>query len=703
MTTRNLDALFAPAAIAMIGARRKAGSVGAVVTRNLMQAGFSGPIRLVNPHDGEIEGERVYPRVDLLPETPDLAVVATPAETVPGLIAELGAHGCRAAVVISAGFEGGGRAAELKQAVLEAARPHLLRIVGPNCLGVLSPATGVNASFASAMPPAGRVALVAQSGAIAAAAMDSAAELGLGFSHVVTVGDCADVDVGDLLDWLALDRATDAVLLYVEGVGDARKFMSAARAAARIKPVAALKAGRSASGAKAALSHTGALAGAYAVYEAAFRRAGLLQVESLGDLLQAGAAFAAGLSAAGDRLAILTNGGGAGVLAVDALDLLGERVCELSAETLAALERIAPANWSRRDPVDILGDTRPETYGRALTALLGAPEVDAVMVLNCPTAVADSTEAASAVAAAAKAAPGKPVIGAWLGGERMEPGRRELARARLPAYATPEEGARAYAHLARARRNRELLRHVPPASTLVCDAAAARRIVSEALAERRTVLTDPEARAVLRAYCVPVVDSREVRTPEEAGAAAQALGSQIALKILSRQISHKTDVGGVALNLTGADETVAAAHRMLAAVGAKVPDAIIEGFVVEPMLRRPEAQEILAGVVQDPTFGPVVVVGHGGVAVEVLADRALGLWRLRDVILLSFVAALIGVGLRGLSDQVRRWTRLPNSVCLGLALVGVAAIVFAVFWIFGAPITPRLRPGFNECATGPAS
>jgi acetyltransferase len=654
MTTRNLDALFAPAAIAMIGANRKPRSVGAVVTRNLMQAGFSGPIRLVNPHGGEIEGQPVYSSLDLLPETPDLAVIATPAETVPGVIADLGMHGCRAAVVISAGFEGGGRAANLKKTLLEAARPHLLRIVGPNCLGVLSPATRVNASFASGMPPAGQVALVAQSGAIAAAAMDSAAELGLGFSHVVTVGDCADVDVGDVLDWLALDRATHAVLLYLEGVGDARKFMSAARAAARVKPVAALKAGRSASGAKAALSHTGALAGTFAVYEAAFRRAGLLQVENLGDLLQAGAAFAAGLSAAGDRLAILTNGGGAGVLAVDALDLLGERACELSAETLAALERIAPANWSRRNPVDILGDAQPETYGQAMTVLLQAPEVDAVMVLSCPTAAADSTSAAGSVTAALKASPYspvKPVIGAWLGGETMEPGRRMLDEASLPAYATPEDAARAYAHLARARRNRELLWHVPPAAQIACDVASARVIVEEALADRRTVLTDPEARAVLRAYCVPVVDSREVRTPEEAGVTAQALGGPIALKILSRQISHKTDVGGVTLDLAEADETIAAARRMLAGVAAKVPGAVIEGFVVEPMLRRPEAQEMLVGVVQDPTFGPVVVVGHGGVAVEVLADRALGLPPLnedlaREMITSTRVSRLL-TGFRG--------------------------------------------------------
>jgi acetyltransferase len=638
MTTRNLDALFQPRAIALVGASDRAGSVGEVLTRNLRQGGFQGRLMLVNPKGRPIQGEPVWASVADLPETPDLAVVATPAETVPGLTAELAARGARAAVVISAGFEGEGRAADLRQAMLDAARPRLLRIVGPNCLGVLSPGRGVNASFAARMPPAGRVALVSQSGAVAAACMDAAAGLGIGFSHVVTVGDCADVDVGDLLDYLALDRGTDAILLYVEGVSDARKFMSAARVAARVKPVAALKAGRSASGAKAALSHTGALAGAYAVYRAAFRRAGLLQVENLGDLLQAGAAFALGRGEAGDRLAILTNGGGAGVLAVDALDALGERVCELTPETVAALDAIAPANWSHGDPVDILGDAHPPTYAAALGILASAPEVDAVMVLNCPTAVADSAEAARAIAAAAQARPETPVLTAWLGGEAQAPARRLLAEASLPSYETPEDAARAFAHLARARRRRALLRHAPAAAELDADTGAVRRIVGRALAEGRRLLTDPEARAVLRAYGLPAVESREVATAEAAGAAAAELGGAVALKILSREISHKSDVGGVRLDLSGAEETAAAARRMLETVAERRPGAQVEGFIVEPMIRRPEAQEILAGVVQDPTFGPVVMVGHGGVAVEVLADRALGLPPLNEDLAREMIA-----------------------------------------------------------------
>lgn len=625
MTIRNLDALFVARNLAVLGASQRPGSVGAVVTRNVLQAGFPGRILLVNPKGGEIDGLPVHPDVAALPEGPDLAVIATPAETVPGLIAALGARGCRAAVVISAGFEGPGRPEELRQAILDAARPHLLRIIGPNCLGLISPAARVNASFARRMPPAGRVALVAQSGAVAAAAMESASDRGFGFSHVVTLGDCADVDVGDLLDWLALDRGTDSILLYLEGLSDARKFMSAARVAAKTKPVAVLKAGRSASGVKAALSHTGALAGAFAVYEAAFRRAGLLQVDDLGDLLQAGAAFAADLKEAGDRLAILTNGGGAGVLALDALEILGERACALSAETIAALDRVAPRNWSCANPVDILGDAQPTTYAAALEVLLSASEVDAVMVLNCPTAVTDSPEIASALVKAARSSPSKQVLTGWLGGEVMSEARRRVSAAGLTAYATPEEGAGVYALLARARRNRELLVHAPAAAEIPRSADAARRIVDQALKEDRKVLTDPEARAVLRAYDIPVVESREVRTPEEAGAAADALGGRVALKVLSRQITHKSDVGGVALDLSGREAVTTAARRMVGTVAAIRPEAIIDGFVVEPMVRRPEAQEILAGLVQDATFGPVVMVGHGGVAVEVLADRALGL------------------------------------------------------------------------------
>lgn len=638
MTKRNLEALFAPRAIALVGASRTHGSVGDIVARNLLRAGFSGPLMPVNPHAAEICGLPAFPSVGDLPHNPDLAILTTPAEAVPSLVAELGARGCRAALVISAGFEGEGRPAELKRAMLQAARPHLLRIIGPNCLGFLSPAARINASFANGMPPAGRVALVSQSGAVAAAAMDWASDHGLGFSHVATVGDCADVDVADLLDFLALDPATEAILLYLEGVSDGRKFMSAARAAARLKPVAVLKSGRSASGAKAALSHTGALAGAFAVYQAVFRRAGLVQVDDLGGLLQIGVTFAAGLDGAGDRLAILTNGGGAGVLAVDALEQLGERVCELRPETIKAISRMTPASWSHSNPVDILGDAKPELYGSVLKVLLDAPETDAVLVLNCPTAVADSAAAAGAVAAVARTLPAKPVLTAWLGGASAQEGRRLLGAGGLPVDETPEDAALAYAHLARLRRNRELLSHAPTAGEPAVDAEGARRIIDEALAAGRTRLTDPEARALIAAYGVPIVSSVQVATPEAAGEAARRAGGPVALKILSCDISHKSDVGGVVLDLPDAATTEAAARQMVAKIAAAHPEAKIEGFVVEAMVRRPEAQEVLAGVVQDPTFGPMVMVGHGGVAVEVLADRALGLPPLNDELAREMVA-----------------------------------------------------------------
>jgi acetyltransferase len=625
MTTRNLDALFDPRAIAMIGASGRPGSVGAVATRNLREAGFAGRLMLVNPHGESIDGLPVAETIADLPETPDLAVIATPAETVPSLIGGLGAHGCRAAVVISAGFEGAGRPAALKQAMLDAARPHLLRIVGPNCLGFLSPGRGINASFAQAMPPAGDLALVVQSGAVAAAAMDWAWQAGVGFSHVVTLGDCADVDVADVLDYLAADAATRSILLYLEGVADGRKFMSAARAAARAKPVAVLKAGRSAAGARAALSHTGALAGAAAVYSAAFRRAGLLEVDSLSGLFQAAALFHAGLKGSHERLAILTNGGGAGVLAVDALTAIGGQLAQLSPDTLAALNKFAPAAWSHGNPVDILGDAHPQLYGQSLRVLLAAPETDAVLVLNCPTAVADSTEAAARVITSAAVRGDKPVITAWLGGPAMAEPRRRFAASALPTFETPEAAVEGFAQLTRLRRTRDLVLHAPETAEAAVDADGARKIVEGALAQGRSVLTDPEARDLMQAYGVSTVASRQAATPQDAAEAARAIGGPVALKILSRDVSHKSDVGGVRLGLSSPDETLAAANAMLATVKAAQPAAILDGFIVEPMVARPAAEELLAGIVQDPTFGPLVMVGQGGVAVEVIADRALGL------------------------------------------------------------------------------
>jgi len=647
MTTRNFDALFAPAAIALIGASRRPGSVGDVLAANLLAGGFPGELMFVNPDGQPVRGRETARSVAALPRVPDLAVIATPADSVPGLVSELGARGCRAAVVISAGFEGDdAQCAARRQALLDAAKPHLLRIVGPNCLGLLSPGRGVNASFARAMPPAGSIALVAQSGAVAAAALDWAPAHGLGFSHVVTLGNSLDADVGDLLDFLGRDPATSAILLYVESLTDARKFMSAARAAVQAKPVRVLKGGRSDPGAKAAFSHTRALAGADAVYSAAFRRAGVLQVDGLEALFDTALALCDAHGVAPRTLAILTNGGGAGVLAADALDRAGGGLAPLSPETQAALRGLLPASGACANPVDLLGDARPELYASALAALLDAPEVEAVLVINCPTAVADSGEAAEAVVTAAQGS-AKPVLAAWLGEAGVAVGRARLNAAGIPTYGSPEAAVRAFVRLDEARRLHDQLLEAPDGGDGEVDADRARAIVAKALAAGRDALDPLEVQGVLQAYGVPILETRIAGTPAEAGGVAEALGAPVALKIVSPDISHKSDVGGVQLGLCGREATEQAAEAMRSRLQAARPEARLEGFLVQPLLSRPKAQEVLAGLVRDPTFGPVVVVGHGGVAVEVLADRALALPPLnlalaRDQIARTRVSRLLG-------------------------------------------------------------
>lgn len=638
MTTRNLDALFRPASIALIGASNQAGSIGEVLSRNLLENGFAGPIMPVNPKARAVRSTVAYPSVAELPMAPDLAVIATPPASVPGLVAELGERGCRAAVVISSGFEASsesGRA--LRQALLEAARPHLLRVVGPNCLGFISPGRGINASFAHLTPKPGSIALVSQSGAVAAAAIDWAEGRSIGFSHVISIGDAADVDVGDLLDYLATDTETRAILLYVESITDARKFMSAGRIAARAKPVVVIKTGRSASGAKAAFSHTGAMAGADAVYDAAFRRAGMLRVGDLRELFDAAETLSRGLTVDGGRLAIMTNGGGAGVMAVDALEGHGGRLAELAPETAAAIRQAAPRSV-RANPVDLLGDAPASAYSAAMTALQGDPGVDAILAMNCPTAATSSTDAAQAVLTAASAGPSKPLITCWLGDAAVAPAREAFARAGVPTFETPEEAVRAFQHLLRFRDNQKRLLRTPRSPATAAGAAGARRVIEQARRSGRTILTDPEARELLAAYGIPVVESRTVTTPDEAGLAAEAMGARVALKILSPDISHKSDVGGVQLGLSGRAAVAQAAAEMLERVRHARPEARIEGFVLEPMVDRPHAQELIAGITIDPTFGPVVLFGQGGVATEVLADRSLGLPPLDDALTREMVA-----------------------------------------------------------------
>ena len=635
MSTRNLDALFEARSIVLVGASNRPGSVGGVLARNMLGAGFNGPLFAINPHDAAILSIPTYKSVAELPVAPDLAIIATPAATVPGLIHELVDKGCRAAVVITAGLS----AEPLKQQMLDAARPGLLRIVGPNCLGFLSPELGINASFAHLTPKRGGLALVAQSGAVTTAALDWASGRGIGFSRVVTLGDMADVDFGDVLDYLALDTATTAILLYVEGITQARKFMSAARIAARLKPVVVVKAGRSAAGAKAAYSHTGALAGSDLVYDAAFRRAGMLRVGELREMFDAVATLSAGLRVRGDRLAVLTNGGGAGVMAADALDAAGGRLAILDASSVTALSVHLPSTWSHANPVDIIGDAPPERYARALEILLETPGSDAILVLNCPTALASGDEAARVVTAAVRKRRDKPpILTCWLGDPAARLARTLLTQAGIPTYETPEEAVHAFMHLADHHRNQTLLSQTPPASDGPPDRAAAAVVFAFAESEGREFLTEPEAKAVLKAYGIPILESRAAADPADAAIAAGELAGPYALKILSRDITHKTDVGGVVLNLQTSRDVEAAAQTMLARVAAAAPEARLDGFIVQSMAIRPLARELIVGVAADPVFGPVILFGWGGVEVEVLADRTMGLPPLNRMLALDMIA-----------------------------------------------------------------
>ncbi len=628
MSIRNLEHLFRPQSVAVIGASENPRSIGAIVLRNLAEGGFAGPVLPVNPQHVELAGIKVYPTVASLPVTPELAVICTPPATVPGLIGELGTRGTKAAIVITAGLgalqerEG----VTLKEAMLAASRPHLLRILGPNCVGLLVPGIGLNASFAHTGAVPGKIAFVSQSGALVTAVLDWAKSRGVGFSKFISLGDSADVDFGDVLDYLGSDAETHAILLYVESIKAARKFMSAARAAARNKPVLVIKAGRVPEGAKAATSHTGALAGSDDVYDAAIRRAGMLRVFSTEELFDAVETLARARPLTGDRLAIMTNGGGPGVMATDALILGQGRLSSLAPATLRSLDAMLPPTWSRANPVDIIGDAPTERYVQTLRILLADSQSDAVLFIHAPTAIVPSAEIATAAAAEAKQA-GRNVFACWLGEDAVKQARAIFARAGIPSFDTPEDAVRAFLQVVQYRRNQDLLMEAPPSGSAEWqhDRDQARAVVTNALAERRVMLSEAEAKAVLAAYSIPVVDTRIVTTGDEAVKVAREIGFPVALKIFSPDITHKSDVGGVALNLENADAVAAAAQAMRRRVQEHLPKANIRGFTVQTMVRRPNAQELIVGVTMDAVFGPIILFGQGGTAVEITADRAVGL------------------------------------------------------------------------------
>jgi len=631
MSIRNLDKMFAPRSIAVIGASDKPHSVGSALMTNLLQAGFNGPVLPVNPKASAVHGIKAYGDIASLPHAPDLAVIATPPDTVPPLIAELGRRGTRAGVILTAGFAEGEakvgkeRAAEL----LAAARPYLLRIVGPNCLGIAVPGIGVDATFAPAAILPGNIAFLTQSGAMATTVLDWALPRGIGFSAIVSMGDMADVDFGDLLDYFALDAATNAILIYAEAVTEARKFMSAARRAARIKPVIVVKGGRAAEGARAASSHTGALAGADIVYDAAFRRAGMLRVNELEELFDAAATLGRMSPQRGDRLVIVSNGGGAGVLATDRLIAEGGRLAELDVDTLKKLDAVLPATWSRANPVDIIGDADARRYADAVGILMADANVDALLAIYCPTAVASSADAAQGLIGALAQADArkKNVLACWMGEANVAKGRAALVAAQVPDFETPERAVRAFMYLVRYRQSQDLLLETPAslAPPPPADIECARGLISQTLGDGREWLDPAEVAGFLACYGIAFARTENVKDAKAAGEAAAKFNAPVALKIRSRDVIHKSDVGGVALNLAGAAEVEAAAKQMNERVSRVLPKARLEGFTVQEMIVRPGAYELIAGVTTDPTFGPVILFGQGGTAVEIVNDESLEL------------------------------------------------------------------------------
>jgi acetyltransferase len=649
MPQHYLHPLFNARSVAVFGASEREDSVAGILFRNLRTAGYSGQVYPINPKHDKIFGERCYAHTNELPETPELALIATPARTVAQIMEECGQRGIRHAIVLSAGFrEVGAQGVVMEEAVMAAAKKHGIRFIGPNCLGIQRPGIGLNATFSQGATLAGDLALVSQSGALCTSMLDWAETNGIGFSSVISTGASADLDFGEILDYLATDSKTKGILLYIEGIRDARRFMSALRATSRFKPIVLVKVGRHAAGSKAVQSHTGALVGSDAVFDALVRRAGVVRVNTILQLFASARALATHIQPTGNRLAIVTNGGGPGVMATDRAVDLGVRLAELAPATIEKLNAVLPANWSHGNPLDIIGDAAADRYRAAVQGCLEDENVDGVLVMLTPQAMTKPAEAAMAVIEVAKNSR-KPVLGCWMGEAQVHEGRRMFKEAGIPYFTTPEPAVEVFSYLSAFYENQRQLMQTPgPLSQLTePDVEGARLIIENALAHGRHLLNEVESKALLAAFHIPVAQTLIARSPMEAMLMAQQMGFPVAMKINSPDITHKSDVHGVRLNLGSGQAVRSAYGEMLAEVKRTLPEATLDGVVIEPMVSRPHAREVLLGMTSDPVLGPVIVFGAGGVDVEAFQDRAVTLpplnqYLARDLIGRTRVATLLG-------------------------------------------------------------
>ncbi|HEX7733427.1 MAG TPA: bifunctional acetate--CoA ligase family protein/GNAT family N-acetyltransferase [Ktedonobacteraceae bacterium] len=623
-----LHVFFESESIAVIGATEKAGSVGRTVFENLLNSSSGSLVFPVNPKRANVLGVKAYPNLASLPQPVELAVIATPATTVPGVVAECVEAGVKGAIILSAGFkESGEDGAGLEREILAQARWGNLRVIGPNCLGVMCPPIGLNATFAGALARPGSIGFLSQSGALCTAVLDWSLRENVGFSAFVSIGSMVDVNWGDLIDYLGSDPQTSSIVMYLETVGDARAFLSAARAVARTKPIILLKAGRTQAAAQAALSHTGALAGSQDVFEAACRRSGILLVDRIDELFSMAEVLAKQPRPCGPRLTIVTNAGGPGVLATDALLSAGGSLAELSPQTRATLDQILPTPWSHANPIDILGDANPERYARTLEIAAQDPESDGLLVILTPQAMTNPTLTAEQIKRYATLK-GKPILASWMGGAEVESGKEILLRAGIPTFAYPDTAARVFDYMWHSISNVRSLYETPLPSLEINqhgpDRELAARLIETAYRADRTLLTEVESKQLLATYGIPVVETRHATGEDEAVAHAEVIGYPVVLKLFSETITHKSDVGGVQLNLPDADAVRRAYRAIALAVRKKVGAEHFLGVTVQPMMAL-DGYELILGSSLDPQFGPVLLFGSGGQMVEVYQDRALAL------------------------------------------------------------------------------
>ncbi|MDX1914466.1 MAG: bifunctional acetate--CoA ligase family protein/GNAT family N-acetyltransferase [Methylophilus sp.] len=649
MRPHYLTPLFSPKSVAIFGASNDAHAVGGIVFKNMLESGYHGALYPINPKHHEVLGYKAFNAISDIGNEVELAIITTPAATVPQIIEECGKHNVKVAVIISAGFgEAGAEGMALQRSVLENARLHHIRLVGPNCLGVMRPDIGLNATFNNGGANTGDLAFISQSGALCTAILDWAKSNNVGFSSVVSMGSSIDIDFGEILDYLVTDPKTKSILLYIEGIRNVRSFMSAIRAAAQIKPVILVKVGRHEVASKAAMSHTASLVGSDDSFDAAVRRVGVVRVHSVTQLFSVAKALSCGFHPTGNRLAVVTNGGGPGILATDYAADLGLSMAMLSDNTIEKLNEALPNTWSHSNPVDIIGDAQADRYHHAVTACMEDTNVDGVLTILTPQAMTRPLEVSQTILAISQQHK-KPLLSCWMGGKQVEEARALFESHHQPNFRTPEPAVEVFAFLSAYYRNQKLLMQVPESIShhLEPDVESARMIIEGALQDKRKILDEMESKALLSCFHIPVARTMIARTANEALLIAVELGFPIAMKIHSPDITHKTDAGGVMLNIDSAQVVRNAYHQIIDNVKRYRPNVKIDGVAIEAMVVKPNGRELMIGVTSDPVFGPVITFGAGGTMVEVMGDRSVTLpplntFLVKDLIQSTHIAKMLG-------------------------------------------------------------